>query len=113
MPPPNHTTPDKLKLSLGGGLPPRVAAWCLKHARKISSHNGLPGPFHRSHIFRSIQPHDAVAIETRHGQVLLGRVVMVSASHAVLNLGGPHGTPGIADETNTVYASGFSFKHFK
>lgn len=32
-----------------------------------------------------------------------GRAVMLS-SHGgwVLNMGGPHGTPGLADETNTV-----------
>lgn len=107
------TTPDAAKLERGAVLPPRVAAWCRKHAHKIASHNGLPGPFHRAYIFRSIRPRDTVAIETRHGQVILGQVVMVFSSHAVLNLGGAHGTPGIANENNTVYASGFSFKYFK
>jgi hypothetical protein len=100
------TTATRSKLE---HLPARVAAWCLRHETKIASHDGLPGPFHREHIFHSIGPHDTVAVVTPHGQVRLGKAVMVFPTHAVLNLGGAHGTPGIADITNTVYASRFKF----
>lgn len=49
-----------------------------------------------------IRPGDRVTILTPHNSRLTGRVVFAFASHAVLNLGGRHGTPGIADESNTV-----------
>jgi hypothetical protein len=52
--------------------------------------------------FKQLLPRDRVTIRTPHGQELTGRVVMVFEEHAVLNLGGRHGTPGVATEENTV-----------
>lgn len=39
-----------------------------------------------------------------------GRAVMRSSTGWVLNLGGPHGTPGLADEQNTVKVNGKPIK---
>ena len=51
----------------------------------------------------AIRPGDRVTILTRHGQERTGRAVMRSSTGGwVLNLGGPHGTPGLADEDNIV-----------
>jgi hypothetical protein len=54
-------------------------------------------------LIDSVRPGDRVTIVNRFGQERSGRAVMPS-SHGgwVLNMGGPHGTPGIADDTNTV-----------
>ena len=50
-----------------------------------------------------IRPGDRVTIVDRFGQKRTGRAVMRS-SHGgwVLNMGGQHGTPAIADDKNTV-----------
>lgn len=45
---------------------------------------------------------DSVTIRTPHGAVRRGRAVMRGPSGWVLNLGGAHGTPGIATATNIV-----------
>jgi hypothetical protein len=47
---------------------------------------------------------DRVTIITPHGSCLTGRAVMRVADGAgwVLNLGGPHGTPGLAYANNTI-----------
>lgn len=51
----------------------------------------------------SIRAGDKVTILTPHGSKLTGRAVMRSSSGGwVLNLGGRHGTPGLADERNVV-----------
>lgn len=53
--------------------------------------------------FKDIRPGDTVAITTSHGSTRRGRAVMRSRDGGwVLNLGGPHGTPGLAYEDNTV-----------
>lgn len=51
-----------------------------------------------------IKPGDRVTIITRHGSRLTGRAVMKNRERGcwVLNLGGAHGTPGLADEENIV-----------
>jgi hypothetical protein len=51
---------------------------------------------------KDIRPGDSVTIVTRHGQKQTGRAVMRGPAGWVLNLGGPHGTPGIATEENTI-----------
>lgn len=55
-------------------------------------------------ILSQIRAGDRVTIRTSHGQELTGRAVMFNREQQcwVLNLGGRHGTPGIADETNIV-----------
>src|SRR5260370_24834166 len=54
-------------------------------------------------IVDSIRPGDKVTILTPHGSKLTGRAVMRNSSGGwVLNLGGRHGTPGLADERNIV-----------
>jgi hypothetical protein len=57
-------------------------------------------------IVDAIRPGDRVTIVDRFGQKRTGRAVMRS-SHGgwVLNMGGAHGTPGIADESNIVGVS--------
>lgn len=51
---------------------------------------------------RDIRPGDKVTIQTEHGNRLVGRCVMAFATHAVLKLGGRHGTPGVATASNIV-----------
>ena len=53
-------------------------------------------------ILDSIGPGDRVTIRTPHGSERTGRAVMRGPAGWVLNLGGAHGTPGIADERNIV-----------
>jgi hypothetical protein len=55
-------------------------------------------------VVSQIRPGDRVTITTSHGQEMTGRAVMYNAQQQcwVLNMGGKHGTPGIADETNIV-----------
>ena len=54
-------------------------------------------------IVEAIRPGDRVTIINRFGQKSTGRAVMRSSSGGwVLNMGGPHGTPGIASEENIV-----------
>ena len=53
-------------------------------------------------LFRAARPGDKVTILTPQGQQVSGRVVMAFATHCVLNMGGRHGRPGVADERNTI-----------
>jgi hypothetical protein len=55
-------------------------------------------------VVSQIRPGDRVTIRTPHGQELTGKAVMYNAKQQcwVLNLGGKHGTPGIADEENII-----------
>ena len=70
----------------------------------------LPGGWHEPQSFSepdgdlydSIRNGDLVSIETRHGNILKGRAVMLGPGGWVLNLGGAHGTPGIANRENVV-----------
>lgn len=83
------------------------ARWLEKNKHKFGSHDGLPGEFHRKVLFDQIKPQSRVAIVTSHGSILSGRVVMRSCLGGwVLNLGGPHGTPGLADSRNVVFVQG-------
>lgn len=51
----------------------------------------------------AIRPGDRVSIINRFGQVSTGKAVMRSSSGGwVLNMGGPHGTPGLANDQNIV-----------
>ncbi len=54
-------------------------------------------------LIDTIRAGDPVTISTPHGSTLRGRAVMRSACDGwVLNLGGRHGTPGIATNENTI-----------
>ncbi len=54
-------------------------------------------------LIEMIRPGDRVTIVNQFGQKHTGRAVMRSSSGGwVLNMGGPHGTPAIADERNIV-----------
>lgn len=53
-------------------------------------------------LFDQIEVNDRVIITTPHGQNRTGRVVMRGPAGWVLNLGGQHGTPGIASPSNVV-----------
>ena len=55
-----------------------------------------------SKIMEAIRPGDRVTIENRFGQKSTGRAVMRGDYGWVLNMGGKHGTPAIADEKNIV-----------
>jgi hypothetical protein len=57
-------------------------------------------------LIESVRPGDTVTIVTPHGSQLKGRAVMPS-SHGgwVLNGGGRHGTPLLADDSNTIKVS--------
>ena len=54
-------------------------------------------------LIDSVEPHDKVTILTAHNQERTGRAVMRSSIDGwVLNMGGTHGTPGIATDENTI-----------
>lgn len=54
-------------------------------------------------LIDSVRAGDRVTIVNRFGQKHSGRAVMpCSAGGWVLNMGGRYGTPGIADDSNTV-----------
>ena len=55
-------------------------------------------------LISQIRAGDRVTIRTSHGQEQTGKAVMYNAQQQcwVLNMGGKHGTPGIADEENIV-----------
>ena len=58
-------------------------------------------------LIDSVRPGSRVTILTPHGQRLSGRAVMPSVCGGwVLNGGGRHGTPLLADDDNTVAVSG-------
>lgn len=51
----------------------------------------------------AIQPGDRVTFVNRFGQARTGRAVMPCVAGGwVLNMGGPHGTPGIANAFNII-----------
>ena len=58
-------------------------------------------------LIDSIRAGDRVTIVTPHGSQLTGRAVMRSPAIGgwVLNMGGRHGTPGLADDSNTCKVS--------
>jgi hypothetical protein len=64
--------------------------------------HGFPGPFERERLFDGIRPGSRVTIVTPHGSRLTGRAVMRGPAGWVLNLGGRHGTPGIASDDNVI-----------
>jgi hypothetical protein len=53
-------------------------------------------------LWTLIRPHDTVTIATSCGALRKGRAVIVTPTHVVLNGGGRHGIPLIADDSNTV-----------
>lgn len=54
-------------------------------------------------LIDTVRPGDRVTIITLHGSRITGRAVMRrSAGGWVLNAGGRHGTPALADDRNTV-----------
>ena len=79
-----------------------------KHRNRFGTTNGMPGAFEREILFSGIKNGSQVGVVTPHGGILQGRAVMHNARQRcwVLNLGGAHGTPGIADAFNTIYVGG-------
>lgn len=53
-------------------------------------------------VLDEIRAGDRVTIRTPHGNELTGKAVMRGPAGWVLNLGGKHGTPGIATAANLV-----------
>lgn len=84
----------------------RMEQWLAANKHKFGTTDGLPGEFHRECLFNLIKPGSTVGIITSHGSKLSGRVVMRGPAGWVFNAGGPHGTPAIADERNTIYVGG-------
>lgn len=56
-------------------------------------------------LFSLITPRARVTIVDRFGQQHTGRAVMRGPAGWVLNMGGPHGRPGIASDENVVKVS--------
>ena len=82
--------------------------WLRDNKPKFASSDGLPSDYYREHLFLSIKPGGRVVIQTPHGSLVEGRAVMKGPAGWVLNLGGDHGTPGIACEGNVVWVTGAS-----
>jgi hypothetical protein len=53
-------------------------------------------------LFSLIRHGSRVTIVTPHGSERTGRAVMRGPAGWVLNMGGPHGTPGIASPDNVI-----------
>lgn len=53
-------------------------------------------------LLADVRPGDRVKIIDRFGKVHAGRCVMKFATHCVLNMGGAHGRPAVADNDNIV-----------
>ena len=83
-----------------------VSAFLAKNRERFASHDGLPAEFHRKALFGQVKVGKTAAYVTPHNSILSGRVVMKFATHAVLNLGGRHGTPGVVTPATCVFAAG-------
>lgn len=83
-----------------------VSSFLAKNRGRFGSADGLPAEFHRKALFDQVKVGKQAAYVTRHNSILSGRVVMKFATHAVLNLGGPHGTPGVLTPETCVFAAG-------
>ena len=92
----------------------RGLTWLQQNKNAFETQDGLPGAFHREHLYTLIRPGKSVMIELPRlesdpvGQLSSGRAVMQGPGGWVLNMGGAHGTPKIASETNTVWVQGAS-----
>ena len=53
-------------------------------------------------LLSKVRPGDTVTIRSRFGTEMQGRCTMKRPTHAVLNLGGRHGLPAIAENSNIV-----------
>ena len=90
----------------------RGLEWLKKNKEKFGTQDGLPGAFQREMLFGLIKPGKMVMIELpglgndTAVRIASGRVVMKGPAGWVLNMGGAHGTPGIADERNVVWVVG-------
>jgi hypothetical protein len=85
--------------------------WLAGNKRNFGTHDGLPGEFHREFIFNCLGTGKIVAIETPHGSIATGRVVMRGPAGWVAcddRTGGAH--PLICNERNTVWTPGLYFK---
>ena len=82
--------------------------WLKVKKASLGTRDGLPGEFHQEYLFAGIKVGSRVAIKTTHGSLFEGRAVMRGPAGWVLNLGGDHGTPGIASERNVVWVTGAS-----
>lgn len=83
-----------------------IQAFLAKNKSIFGTSDGLPGAYHRAMLFSMIKPGKQAGIVTPHGSLLSGRVVMSFPEHAVLNLGGRHGTPAVVTASNCVYVAG-------
>jgi hypothetical protein len=90
-------------------MPSNITRFLARNKERFGTTDGLPGEFHRKELFAQVKPGARAAFVTPHGFILSGRVVMRFSTHAVLNLGGRHGTPGVLTPETCVYAAGATF----
>lgn len=57
-------------------------------------------------LIRGAQPRDRVVIRDRFGVCHRGVATLCMGTHVVCNMGGAHGTPGIAEPQNVVSVAG-------
>ena len=88
--------------------------WLKQNKAHFGSRDGLPGDFHREFIYNCLGPRDYVAIETPHGSIQTGRIVMKGPAGWVAcddRTGGAR--PLICTPENTVWCTGLYFKKEK
>ncbi len=95
-----HAMEEALKLLSAGK---HAAAESSISRPTPSAEKHLPNnQFQSELLFGKIKPGSRVTIMTPHGQERSGRAVMRGPAGWVLNMGGAHGTPGIATPENIV-----------
>ena len=57
-------------------------------------------------LVAAIRPGDRVTILSPQGHERTGRAVICSGTHVALNMGGKHGTPGVATPENVLSVKG-------
>lgn len=74
-----------------------------RQSRSAPSRDASQAPAHTVRLVDTIRPGDRVTIVDRFGQEHTGKAVMKSSVGGwVLNMGGAHGTPGLADDRNII-----------
>lgn len=83
----------------------RLQQWLAKNGY---SEKRLPDQFIREVLFSKIRIGSTVGIVTTHGSLLTGRATIPNQQQRcwVLNGGGRHGTPLIANAENVIYVAG-------
>jgi len=92
-----------------------LEAFLTANRERFGTRDGLPSAFQREVLFDRIRPGKRVGILVPSGVGPLnlqawskveGRAVMRGPAGWILNLGGRHGTPGLASADNTIFVAG-------